>query len=51
MEKLTFLWLNSEGTAVVKYEQEIDTPELTSHALSKAIEAVKIALVAEGEQS
>ena len=51
MEKLIFIWFDSGGTELVKYEQEIVTPELTSYALGKAMEAVKIALVAEEEKS
>ena len=50
MEKLIFILLDSGGTELVKYEQEIVTPEIAGYALSQAIEAVKIALVAEGEQ-
>ena len=51
MERLIFVWLDSGGTELEKYEQDVVTPELAGYALSRAIEAVKIALVAEDEKA
>ena len=50
MEKIIITWQDDAGTVMIQYEQEIVTPELASYASSKAIQAVKVALVAEDEK-
>ena len=51
METLIFTWINSKGVEAESYRQEVVTGELAGYALGRAIEAVKIALVAEDEKS
>ena len=50
MEKIIIRWEDDAGTVMTQYEQEVVTPELASYASGKAIEAVKIALVADDEK-
>ena len=49
MDKIVIRWEDDAGTIMTEYIQEVVTAELASYASSKAIEAVKRALVAEDE--
>jgi len=46
VDKIKITWLDDAGTQLIQYEQTV-VAEMAGHALSAAIEAVKIVLVAD----